>query len=271
MKKSPYISVIIPAYNEENYISRCLDSLLAQKNCSNFEVIVADNNSTDNTAQIVKAYRRVILVNASNRGVAFARQAALEKAAGEIIVSTDADCTFSSLWLSKIEAQFRNNNISGLAGNYHFINAPLWARVFPYLGAVLVWMIYLITGKTIYASAANLSFRRKYVTGYSTLETQGSDERGIILQLRKRGKIKVILNNPVFTSARRVRKGFFHGVFVTIGYYYSYNVWQTRKKGYSAIGHQPVVRSEESDSLLESLERYFIIFILILILVLVFK
>ena len=224
MNINPLISVIIPAYNEENYLDDCLSSLLAQKKCSKFEVIVVNNGSTDSTEDIVNKYNKVILVQAPKRGVAFARQAAFLRAKGSIIVSTDADCTYANDWLSKIEAQFKNSNISGLAGNYHFINAPLWAKVFPFMGAVFVWLVYLLTKKTIYASAANLSFRKKYVHSYSTLETQGSDERGIVKQLAMHGRVKVILNNPVYTSARRVRKGFFHGVFVTIGYYYSYNV-----------------------------------------------
>ncbi len=266
----PLISVIIPAFNEENYIDKCLESLLRQKDCSGFEIIVADNGSTDNTTDIVNKYNIVILVNEPKRGVASARQAALEKAKGSIIVSTDADCTFSTNWLSKIEKNFQDDSIAGLAGNYHFVEAPLWARVFPFLGAVFVFLWYTLFRKTIYASAANLSYRKKYVQKYSTTQTQGSDERGIVKQLIEHGKVKVVLNNPVYTSARRVRKGFLHGVFVTIGYYYSYNVWQTKRRGYSRIGHQPVIRSEQ-ESYLEYIERFIFLIILVLILVLILK
>ena len=48
------VSVVIPAYNEEKYIGRCLDSLVAQKTKYEFEVIVVDNNSTDNTRTIAR-------------------------------------------------------------------------------------------------------------------------------------------------------------------------------------------------------------------------
>lgn len=267
---NPLISVIIPAYNEENYIGNCLDSLMGQDDCSSFEIIVADNGSTDNTANIVRQYQGVILVHAASRGVAHARQAAFEKSKGSIIVSTDADCTFSSSWLSKIEKQFKDSSIAGLAGNYQFVNASLWARIFPYLGAVFVYLNYSLFNKTIYASAANLSYRKKFVNKYSTIETQGSDERGIVEQLTQHGRVKVILNNPVYTSARRVRKGFLHGVFVTIGYYYTYNVWQTKRKGYSSIGHQPVIRTEQESSL-EYIERFLFLLIAVLVLVLLFK
>ena len=269
--QTPLISVIIPAYNEQNYIGSCLDSLIRQINCSSYEIIVADNGSNDSTIKIVKKYSEVILVKAPVRGVVSARQAALEKARGKIIVSTDADCLFKDNWLSNIEKEFNNNKIGAVAGHYYFVNAPLWAKIFPTLGAILVWLIYFLTGKTIYASAANLSFRREYFNKYSTTLTQGADERGVIKQILPQAKVKVTLKNPVYTSARRVRNGFFHGTFVTIGYYYSYNVWQTKKLGYSPIGHQPVIRSEDGQSILELIERFVFILLSIFILVLIFK
>jgi glycosyltransferase involved in cell wall biosynthesis len=268
----PLISVIIPAYNEANYIVNCLDSLANQIHSPEHEIIVCDNGSTDGTVELVKNHKlKPRLVIESTRGVANARQAGLEVAQGEIIVSTDADCLFKTNWLEKIEIQFKDKTVVGVAGNYHFMNAPLWARVLPYLGSVLVWLIYIVTKKTIYASAANLSFRKKYTNGYSLLETQGSDERGIIKQLVKNGRVKVILKNPVYTSARRVRKGIFHGIFVTIGYYYTFNVWQTKKQGYSSIGHQPVIRTEDDDSVWGLVERYLFFLILVIFLTILFK
>ena len=239
------ISVIIPAYNEENYISACLDSLMAQTNAPVYEVIVADNGSQDKTVQIAKKYANVRIVHARHRGVAHARQAGLDAALGEIIVSTDADCTFRNDWLAKIWKEYaKNTTLAGVAGHYYFYNGPLWTKVFPTMGAVLVWMIYKVFGVTIYASAANLSFRRTAFNTYDCSQPQGSDERGVVEQIKHHGKVKVILHNPVHTSARRLRKGFFYAIFVTLGYYYSYNVWKTKKEGKSTIGHQPLIRDE---------------------------
>jgi len=271
-KNKPLISVIIPTYNEANYIVDCLDSLELQKTNFKFEVIVSDNGSTDKTAELARHHRlKPRVVKEPVRGVANARQAGLAVSKGEIIVSTDADCLFQPNWLEKIANDFENEAVVGVAGNYHFIDADLWARVFPVLGAVLVWIIYKVTKKTIYASAANLSFRKKYIQGYSLLEPQGSDERGIIKQLEKNGRVKVTLQNPVYTSARRVRKGIFHGIFVTIGYYYTFNVWQTKKQGYSSIGHQPVIRTEDDDSVWGLVERYLFFLILVIFLTILFK
>ncbi len=81
------LSVIIPAFNEENFLPRCLESLKNQK-FKDFEIIVVDNNSTDKTAEIAKKFN-VILFSEKNQGVAYARNKGSEIAKGEILVFTD--------------------------------------------------------------------------------------------------------------------------------------------------------------------------------------
>lgn len=88
------ISVIIPAYNSEKWIKRCLESVLAQS-YRNLEVIVVDDGSADNTFGIVKniaaADNRVKCFRQGNRGVASARNQGLKQAAGHIVTFVDAD------------------------------------------------------------------------------------------------------------------------------------------------------------------------------------
>jgi hypothetical protein len=115
----------------------------------------------------------------------------------------------------------------------------------PPMGAVLVWMLYVITKKPLYISAANFSFKKSYFTAYDTKFPMGADERGLLNELLKHGKVHFTLRNPVHTSARRVNQGFFHSIFITIGYYYAYNAWRTKKVGYSKIGAPPDFRTEE--------------------------
>jgi len=69
--KKPLISVLIPAYNEENYLEPCLKSVLRQSLSPKlYEIVVIDNNSTDRTAEIVRKYSpRVKLVREKNRGL----------------------------------------------------------------------------------------------------------------------------------------------------------------------------------------------------------
>ena len=88
------VSVIIPAYNIERYISRCLDSIMAQT-YNNLEIIVIDDGSKDQTAEILDDYQkrdsRIIVVHKENGGVSSARNNGLDIATGDYISFVDGD------------------------------------------------------------------------------------------------------------------------------------------------------------------------------------
>lgn len=88
------ISVIVPAYNAEKTISRCLDSILNQ-NFDDFEIIIINDGSNDGTEKILNQYihkdSRVKVINKKNAGVSSARNDGLNKASGEFILFVDSD------------------------------------------------------------------------------------------------------------------------------------------------------------------------------------
>lgn len=101
----PLISVIVPAYNAENFIGETLNSVLSQT-YRNIEVLVVDDGSQDRTPEIVKAFvqkdERVILLQQTNAGVAAARNLAIQISRGEYIAPLDAD----DIWYpEKLEKQ----------------------------------------------------------------------------------------------------------------------------------------------------------------------
>jgi glycosyltransferase involved in cell wall biosynthesis len=102
-KKRPYVSIIIPAYNAEEYISDTIESALTQT-FSNVEVIVIDDGSTDGTKDIVGRFNdsRLRLLEADHRGAGAARNRGLRAAKGEYIQFLDSDDILSQ---DKIEAQ----------------------------------------------------------------------------------------------------------------------------------------------------------------------
>ncbi|WP_317897484.1 glycosyltransferase [Aurantibacillus circumpalustris] len=104
------ISIIIPAYNYGNYLGECLDSVLAQT-YSNWECVIVDNGSTDNTAQVAKSYvakdPRFIYVHTEQKGVSFARNKAIELSKGKFILPLDADDKIASTYLEKAEKILR--------------------------------------------------------------------------------------------------------------------------------------------------------------------
>ena len=83
-------TIVIPAYNAAPYLQEALESLRTQA-CTPHEVIVVDDGSTDNTAEIAAAFEGVRLLQQANRGVAAARNAGLAIASGELILFLDAD------------------------------------------------------------------------------------------------------------------------------------------------------------------------------------
>lgn len=91
---APEISIIIPAYNEEKNIARCLNSVLAQT-FKSFEAICVDDGSTDGTADIIKSFAkkddRIILLKNPDKGVSSARNFGIENARGNYIGFVDSD------------------------------------------------------------------------------------------------------------------------------------------------------------------------------------
>lgn len=100
----PLISVVIPTYQHARTLPGCLDSVFAQ-DYDNVEVIVVDDGSTDNTADVLRAYAdRVRVVTQENRGANPARNAGLAVATGTFVIFVDADVVMRPSMLTKLAA-----------------------------------------------------------------------------------------------------------------------------------------------------------------------
>ncbi|MCK5832059.1 glycosyltransferase [bacterium] len=99
----PFVSVIIPVYNFEKYIAKCIDPLLNQEYPKeSFEIIVVDNGSTDATPEIVQRYEKVrLLYEREVQSSYAARNTGIKKAKGQVIALIDADCIPEKQWISE--------------------------------------------------------------------------------------------------------------------------------------------------------------------------
>ena len=94
VNKSVKVSIIVPVYNSEKYISTCIDSLINQS-LENIEIILVDDGSMDNSGKICDMYSetdaRIISIHQENRGVSAARNKGIEQCRGEFVTFVDSD------------------------------------------------------------------------------------------------------------------------------------------------------------------------------------
>ncbi|MBQ9310953.1 MAG: glycosyltransferase family 2 protein [Bacteroidales bacterium] len=110
---NPAVSIIVPAYNAERHIRRCLDSISVQS-FRDYEVLIIDDGSTDTTGQIADIYAnqdpRFVVLHKKNGGVSAARQDGIERARGEYTLFVDSDDYISTEALHELFSAAKSND-----------------------------------------------------------------------------------------------------------------------------------------------------------------
>ncbi|EPR12074.1 glycosyltransferase [Ruminiclostridium papyrosolvens] len=128
----PFVSVIIPAYNAEKYLEKCLNCITNQNYPKEkMEIIVVDNNSTDNTAEIIKSFGVTYVFNAK-KGPSPSRNKGISLAAGEYLIFTDSDCLADSDFVlnhvkAHLDLQKSNPKVKMVGGGIGGYNKNFWA------------------------------------------------------------------------------------------------------------------------------------------------
>lgn len=124
----PDFSVIVPAWNAEKTLVRCLKSLTRQTLAQErYEIIIVDDGSTDRTADIADQFS-VVYHYQENCGPAAARNAGVSLAKGAVIFFTDADCVPDPDWLEEMSAPFARPEVAAVKGAYRTEQKELIAR-----------------------------------------------------------------------------------------------------------------------------------------------
>ncbi len=104
----PFISIIVPAYNAEETIRKCIDSLL-RIDYPNYEILIIDDGSIDKTREILSEYKnRIILIESRHSGPSKCRNIAAKRSKGDFLAFTDADCLVDKNWLGELMRGFVN-------------------------------------------------------------------------------------------------------------------------------------------------------------------
>src|SRR5438067_9268877 len=115
LAKAPFVSVIVCSYNGARTLADCLISL-GKLNYPNYEVILVDDGSTDNTAQVAAQYPNVRYIHQSNLGLSHARNAGAAAATGEVFAYTDSDCMADPDWLYYLVGTLVSGEYAGVGG-----------------------------------------------------------------------------------------------------------------------------------------------------------
>lgn len=209
----PFLSVVIPALDEEFLLERCLTALDVQDYSGGYEVVVVDNGSTDATATVARAHGARV-VHEPRRGTARARRTGFADARGDVIVSTDADCVAPAEWLSNLAAAMADPEIDGVVGGFTYVCRRRGVRL-----ALRVLMPVAFGVDRLFGghfSEANFALRRhayRRVGGFRIGASEGID---LTRRLRAAGfRLRVDHRLRVETSGRR----FDHAFARTVGAY----------------------------------------------------
>lgn len=116
------VSIIVPVYNAEGYIEKCLNSLINQT-LKEIEIIAVDDGSTDNTPKLLMKYKdKIKIIHQKNQGVATARNRGLEYAKGEYIAFVDSDDWVDKNMIKKLYQKAKTKNFDCVMCNFSYVD-----------------------------------------------------------------------------------------------------------------------------------------------------
>ncbi len=208
-KSEVTVSVVVPAYNEEKYLGRCLAALANQTYPFDlFEVIVVDNGSTDKTAEIARRYG-VRVVFEPRKGVARARQIGFEAAQGDVIASTDADAVVPPFWVAQIAAHFRTDpTLGAVYGPVYWPDGRTIEQfLLRYPATWVLWASNRVRRSLWWGS--NFAVRRDvfWKAGGFPVDWHSGEDTDLSLRVSRIAPVRFDPDLVVHASPRRVREG----------------------------------------------------------------
>lgn len=249
------LSFVIPAYNEEKYIARCLESITEElrRTPCDAEIIVVNNASTDKTRQIVKKYPDVKIVDEPIKGLVRARRAGFLAAKGDLLANVDADTMLTPGWIQKVVKEFsKNPKLAALSGPFIYYDLPkkinYLVKVFYFIAFATYFLNRFILRGGSMLQGGNFVVRRsalEKIGGYNTDIYFYGEDTDLACRLHNIGQVKWTFGLPMYASGRRLAD---EGAF-TMGVRYGLNYFSMIffKKPYSRTSID--IRAEEAGRL----------------------
>ncbi|WP_165819229.1 glycosyltransferase [Tamilnaduibacter salinus] len=209
----PYLSVVIPAYNEADHIGECLNALRDQ-NCAQekYEVIVVDNKSTDGTLEIVQQYNVELLARQAGN-VGKIRNLGAQKAKGAVLAFIDADCIVDSDWITRAIKLSTDNPTTVFGGGCLLPPNPTAVEKYWLLGNSETRLPKDLIGASIVLRKESFKkidgFDESVTSGEDTALSRSATTTGLVVRIT--GELSVVHNGNAKTYSEFAKRQAWHG------------------------------------------------------------
>lgn len=206
------ISIVVPTFNEEKNIKRCLKALTNQTiPRDQIEIIVVDGNSNDHTREIAAEFADIVMIQTS-KGVGGARNDGFRVSKYDLVATTDADCEPSPRWVESILERFERDNVVAVTGilkpfDWEGMN---WLEILIYrtlFEASNLLLLILAAFGHYHLCGANSAFKKRIfldLGGYLPLAY--ADDVEIFKRIKKKGDVELSGEMQINYSVRRIKK-----------------------------------------------------------------
>jgi cellulose synthase/poly-beta-1,6-N-acetylglucosamine synthase-like glycosyltransferase len=201
---NPSFSVIIPTYNEESYIQRCLTSIDRQDfPRTGFEIIVSDASSTDGTLDVARSLADNVVVG-ERRGIAHGRNVGARASNGQILVFVDSDVELEPSFLTTLAGVFRDDRVVGVTGRAWPSDGGAFQK-FVYVGTYELTRLLWLFGLPLFPGLCVAYRRNAFDAVGGFREDFGiSEDLDLSRRIAKHGACKTVYRARARVSTRRL-------------------------------------------------------------------
>ncbi len=198
------LSIVIPTLNEEKFLPRLLESIKRQS-FADYEIIVSDGNSTDNTKKIALENNCKFVVDTEHHSPSWQRNNGAAIAQGDILLFLDADSVLKDGFLEKVVKEFIARDLCGAGFYFNFNPDKISYRFFSGLDNFFCFFRQYFSPASVGAGIMSKKEAHDYIKGFDS-EIILSEDFDYCNRLSKQGKFRMIKSIRLLYSARRIEK-----------------------------------------------------------------